>query len=183
MRHERPREIDRAANMGNNNRNYMRLFNGHALRFLQFSLLAASMFFCGCATTTNQNLFTVSGPGWRVQQGQVLWTPQHGAPQFGGDLVLATDSNGQALIQFDKTPLAIVAAQVTPQQWQIRDPLFGYFWKGHEPASTRFVWLYLPDALAGKPLPKSLHFEQKPDGNWQLENDKTGEILEGFLSP
>lgn len=146
-------------------------------------ILAGFMLFCGCATTTNQNLFTVSGPGWHVQQGQALWTPQHGAPQFGGDLVIASDNNGRALVQFDKTPLTIVTAQVTSNQWQIRYPQFGHFWKGHGSAPTQAAWLYLPAALAGKPLLKPMHFEQKPDGNWRLENDKTGEILEGFLSP
>jgi hypothetical protein len=28
-----------------------------------------------------------------------------------------------------------------------------------------------------------LHFESKPDGGWRLENSRTGETLEGFLSP
>ena len=38
-------------------------------------------------------------------------------------------------------------------------------------------------ALAGKPLPKPLHFESKPDGGWRLENSRTGETVEGYLSP
>lgn len=168
--------------MGNNNSNNMRLFKRHFVRiFLLF--FTSLMFFCGCATAPPQNLFTISGPGWQIEQGQALWTPRQGAPQFGGDLVLATDTNGRSFVQFDKTPLTIVTAQVTPRQWLLRFPQGGGTWTGHGHPPTRTVWPYLAAALAGKPLPKPLHFEQKPGGNWRLENEKTGEILEGFLSP
>jgi hypothetical protein len=157
----------------------MRSFKSNLLRAL--FVLAGAMLLSGCATTP-QNLFTVSGPGWTVQQGQALWTPRSGGPQIGGDLVLATDANGRAFVQFEKMPLSLVSAQVTPEFWMINFAQGGGFWKGHQPAPTRTIWLYLPDAIAGKPLPKPLEFEQKPGGNWRLENPETGEILEGFLS-
>lgn len=158
----------------------MRVLKSNISRVFPFVLAASLLFFSGCATTPD-NLFTVSSPDWHVQQGQALWTPKRGASQIGGDLVLATDSNGRSFVQFDKTPLTIVSVQTTPEQWLIRFPQGG-LWKGHEPAPTRTIWLYLGDAIAGRPLPKVLHFEQKPGGNWRLENTKTGEILEGFLS-
>lgn len=145
-------------------------------------LLAAWGFLIGCATTHEQSLFTVSGPDWHVQQGQALWTPRKGAPQFGGDLVFATDGNGRTFAQFEKMPLSIVMVQTTPREWFLHFAQGGGTWKGHEPAPARTVWLYLADALAGKPLPKAFQFEQKPGGNWRLEDLKTGEILEGFLA-
>lgn len=154
-------------------RNFLRLFFG--------LLFASTIFLSGCATAPT-TLFTVSGPGWNVQQGQALWTPRQGAPQFGGDLLLATDANGRSLIQFEKTPISLVTVQLTPKDWTLDFSQLGGFWKGHQPAPARTVWLYLPDALAGKPLPKVFHFEQKPNGNWRLEDVKTGESLEGFLS-
>ena len=166
--------------MGNNKSNNMRLFKSHFACLLSLSFCL--MLFCGCQTIP-QNLFTISGPGWRVEQGQALWTPKYGAPQFGGDLILATDANGRSLVQFDKTPLTIVTAQVTPQHWLLRFPQGGGFWEGHNPPPTRTIWPYLADALAGKSLPQPLRFEQEPGGNWRLENTRTGEILEGFLSP
>jgi hypothetical protein len=137
--------------------------------------------FCGCVRTPHGNLVTVSGPQWHVQEGQGLWTPKKGAPQFGGDIVVATD-DGSAFVQFSKTPLTIVTAQLDHKHWQLRFPQFGKAYEGRRPAPTRTIWLYLPEALAGKPLPKSFHFEQESNGNWRLENVKTGEILEGFLS-
>lgn len=160
----------------------MRLLKCHFLQALPFFSLVSFLFICGCATTTPQNLFTVAGPDWRVRQGQALWTPRRGAPQFGGDLVVASDSNGRYFVQFEKVPLSLVSAEVTPDRWQIRFPQGGGFWKGHQPAPTRTIWLYLPAALAGKILPAPLSFGKEPNGNWRLENMATGESLEGFLS-
>jgi hypothetical protein len=154
----------------------------HFRCFLPAVFLAGIVFLCGCQTAT-QSLFTAAGPDWHVQQGQALWRPQRGLPEFGGDLVLARDDAGRCLIQFDKTPLAILSAQITTNQWLIKFPQRNYSFSGHGSGSTRFSWLYLPLALDGKPLPKQLHFENKPDGGWRLENSRTGETVEGFLSP
>lgn len=174
-----PAEVDRLANMGNTISINMRLLRNGG----QLVLLAGLLFLCGCATTSTQSLFTVSGPDWHVQQGQALWTPRKGAPQFGGDLVLATDGAGRTFAQFEKMPLSIVMVQTTPKEWFLHFAQGGGTYKGHEPAPTRTVWLHLADALAGKPLPEPLHLTQEAGGNWRLENAKTGEILEGFLSP
>jgi hypothetical protein len=155
-------------------------------RLLRHSLprvfLAGLLFLCGCQTS-KQSLFTAAGPGWHVQQGQALWRPQRGSPEFGGDLVLASDEAGRCLIQFDKTPMTILFAQTTSTRWLIRFPQRQMGFTGHGPGPARFSWLYLPAALAGKPLPERLHFENKADGGWRLENSRTGETVEGFLSP
>jgi hypothetical protein len=137
---------------------------------------------CGCQSPI-QNLFTATGSDWSVQQGQALWRPQRGLPEFGGDLVLARDHSGRSLIQFDKTPMAILSAQTTSNRWLIKFPQRNLSFSGFGPGSTRFSWLYLPAALDGKTLPKSLHFTRQPDGGWRLENSHTGETVEGFLSP
>ena len=147
--------------------------------------LAASVitiFSAGCQTATT-SLFTASGPGWHVQEGQALWRPQRGLPEFGGDLTLVRHTDGRCLIQFDKTPLTILMAQTTPTNWLFRIPQRQMGFKGHGPAPARFTWLYLPVALGGGPLPTFLRFERKPDDGWRLENLHTGEALEGFLSP
>lgn len=162
---------------------HMRPFKGYQPRsFLGPVLLAGLVFLCGCQTAT-QSLFTASGPGWHVQQGQALWRPERGLPEFGGDLVLASHADGRCLIQFDKTPLSIVSAQITSTDWLIRFPQPQMSFNGRGPGPTRFDWLYLHTALAGEPLPSPLHFERKTDGGWRLENSRTGETLEGFLSP
>ena len=151
-------------------------------QWLICSLPVGLLFLCGCQTST-QSLFPTTGPDWHVQQGQALWRPKSGLPEFGGDLVLARDDAGNCLIQFDKTPLAILSAQTTSNRWLIKFPQKNWSFSGNGDAPLRLSWLYLPIALDGKPLPKQLHFENKPDGGWLLENSKTGEIVEGFLSP
>jgi len=161
----------------------MRLFKGHLPRPLLWSVwLTLLTLLCSCRTTT-QTLFTASGPGWHVQPGQALWRPARGLLEIGGDLVLATDGHGREFIQFDKTPLSMVFAQTTTNRWLIRFPQRQMGFSGHGRGPTRFAWLYLPAALAGKQLPSPFRFERKPGGGWRLENTRTGEILEGYLSP
>jgi hypothetical protein len=154
------------------------------LRISGFNLILAAslLFLCGCQSPV-QNLFEATGPAWRVQQGQALWRPKTGLPEFGGDLVLASDDSGRRLIQFDKTPMAILSAQVTSNRWLIKFPAKKMSFSGFGSGSTRFSWLYLPAALDGRPLPKIFKFERKPDGGWRLENSRTGETVEGYLSP
>jgi hypothetical protein len=147
-----------------------------------FFLLSGALFLCGCQSPV-QSLFSASGSDWRVQQGQALWRPQRGLPEFGGDLVLARDPSGRSLIQFDKTPMAILSAQTTSNRWLIKFPQRHLSFSGFGPGSTRFSWLYLPAALDGQALPKNMTFERKPDGSWRLENSHTGETVEGYLSP
>ena len=161
----------------------MALYEGRLSRsFLWTALLAVLMLSSGCQTAT-KSLFTATGPGWHVQEGQALWRPGREYPELGGDLVLASDEGGRSLIQFAKTPMTLVSAQTTLTNWLIRFPAQQMGFSGHGPGPTRFAWLYLHTALAGEPLPSSLRFERKPDGGWRLENTRTGETLEGFLSP
>jgi hypothetical protein len=163
------------------------LRSASALR-LGFRLLFLLPWLCllglgsGCQTAT-PSLFTASGPGWHVQQGQALWRPKQGLPEFGGDLVLAGDDTGRHLIQFDKTPLTMMSAQVTSNRWRIQFPQQSLSFSGSGSGSTHFLWLYLPPALAGRPLPRDLRFERQPDGGWRLENRRTGELVEGYLAP
>jgi hypothetical protein len=145
-------------------------------------LFSSLLFLCGCQSPT-KSLFEATGPDWHVQQGQALWRPKTGLPEFGGDLVLASDAAGRHLIQFDKTPMAILSAQITSNRWLIKFPAQNMSFSGFGQGSARFGWLYLPAALDGKPLPKIFKFERKPDGGWRLENSRTGETVEGFLSP
>lgn len=128
-------------------------------------------------------MFTTSGSGWKVQEGQALWRPRQGLPELGGDLVMASHADGACAIEFAKTPITLVVAQTTQTNWLVRFPPRGMGFSGHGQPSTRFAWLYLHAALAGAPLPKPFRFERQADGSWRLENVRTGETLAGYLSP
>lgn len=164
----------------------LRFTKRNAFRRIRFSsvlfLSLAAFIFCGCQST-KQKLFVVNGPGWSLQQGQATWRPKASLPEFSGDLILARDAAGRCLIQFDKTPMAILNAQVTTNEWLISFPQRKMSFGGHGRGWTRFAWLYLPAALDGRKLPKDFQFERKSDGGWRLENFRTGETVEGFLAP
>ncbi len=161
----------------------MQLSNGYcSCRYFGPLLLAIVVLSTGCQTS-KKTLFTVSGAGWRVQEGPALWRPRRGLPELGGDVVLASHGNGTCAIEFAKTPLALVVAQTTRTNWLVRFPPRDLGFSGRGKPSVRFAWLYLHAALAGEPLPTPFRFERKPDGGWRLENTRTGETLEGYLAP
>ena len=161
----------------------MVLYKGRLFRpVLWLALLTIALFSSGCQTAT-RSLFTATGPGWHVQEGQALWRAGREYPELGGDLVLASDEDGRCLIQFAKTPMTIVSVQTTRTSWLIQFPPQRMGFSGREPGPARFAWLYLPAALSGETLPPPLRFERKPDGGWRLENTRSGETLEGFLAP
>jgi hypothetical protein len=163
--------------------NRMRLLESHLSRLFLWSALLAILMLSGGCQTAAKWLFTASGPGWHVQEGQTLWRRGRGLPELGGDLVVARHEDGRCLIRFDKTPLSLVSVQSTRNNWVIQ-----YSWRrigfsGHRVRPARFAWLYLCAALSGEQLPPPLRFERRQDGSWRLENTRTGETLEGYLSP
>ncbi len=150
---------------------------------LGLALLAAGLALGGCRTAGTGALFTASGPGWRVQQGQALWRPGRSYPELGGELVVATHDDGRCAIQFLKTPLPLVLAQTSPERWLIEFPPRRLRFAGRHAPPERFAWLCLPAALAGRSLPGPLHFQREPGGRWKLENAKSGETVAGYLGP
>jgi len=87
------------------------------------------------------------------------------------------------LIIFSKTPFPIINAQKTATNWLVEFPARNLKFGGAGAPPARFGWLYLPEAISGKPLPSRFHFVQKPDGAWRLENTRSGEVIAGYLSP
>jgi len=150
---------------------------------LWMALLASVQFFSGCRTPRDTDLFTTSGAGWRVQEGQALWRPRRAMPELGGDIVMASHTDGRCVVQFTKTPLALVLAQTSQTNWLIEFPPRQMGFMGQGPPPKRFAWLYLHAALAGDPLPPGYNFQPKSDGGWRLENTRSGESMEGFLGP
>ncbi len=145
--------------------------------------LALALLCSGCRTAPGSALFSAAGPGWRIQEGQVLWRPSTSMTELGGEVVVATHEDGRSSIQFSKTPLPLVLAQVTPTNWLIRFPARRLGFTGPKPAPARFAWLYVSDALKGRALPAGYTFQRQADGGWRLENIRSGETIQGYLSP
>ncbi|MGH7950399.1 MAG: hypothetical protein ACREFE_00540 [Limisphaerales bacterium] len=139
--------------------------------------------FClGCRTMKPLPRADFSAPGWRVQQGQAVWKPTKNRPELAGDLLLATNANGNFFIQFSKTPFQLATAEVINNRWQIEFGNDQYTRRGSGAPPKRFSWFELPRALNGQKLDRNWHFT-RGETNWRLENSDTGEILEGGFFP
>jgi hypothetical protein len=133
-----------------------------------------------CRTVPRLAPVDVTEAGWQVQQGQAVWKPKKEAPEIAGDLLLATNEKlGRSVIQFTKTPIPFVIAQITTNSWQIEIPVQKKFYSGHGRPPARLSWFLLPGLLQGTPPPKGSVFERKEE-NWKLIKPD-GETIEGFL--
>jgi hypothetical protein len=135
----------------------------------------------GCVTDPNHDLFQTDAGPWHIRQGQFIWKPAGHHPELAGEFVLAESPDGRNSIEVTKTLLPVIRAQRTRDQWYIRfsTPALGFRGQGSPP--RRFLWLYLPEALAGDNLPAPLAFSRHPDGGWRIANSDTGEWIDGYL--
>lgn len=125
----------------------------------------------------------LSQPGWTLRQGQAVWHPRRHAPEIAGDLIVASHPDGQAFVQFSKSPLTLVSAEKTAYEWQVEFPLQDKRYAGRGKPPSRLSWLVLPEALSGAIPPQPWEWRVEKGGNWRLSNPKTGESLEGYLAP
>jgi len=151
--------------------------------FLALAMVALSLGAGGCLTYSNKTLFTTSGSGWQFSQGQAIWKAGEKRPELAVEFILAKDSSGRNNLQVTKTYLPVLLAQSTTNRWLIQFPSQKMSFSGHGEPPERFLWLYLSDALAGKTLPAKIAFTSQTNGGWKLANNKSGEWIQGYLSP
>ncbi len=144
-------------------------------------LLACASGLIGCAGPDPAPTGAVAVP-WQTRTGQAVWQPRPGVPSLAGELVLAQRPGGDFFLQFSKPPLTLVEAARTGPRWRVAFPGFGREYRGRGAGSTRLLWVWLPAALEGGPLPDALAFQRDTDG-WRLVHARTGESLAGWLSP
>lgn len=144
-------------------------------------LLGVIMWLCVGCTTSKTSLLESQGIGWRVQQGQAVWQPRANIPEIAGDVVMAKDDQGRALVEFSKPPITMMTAQFDGRRWLIRFPPQDLGFTGRGAYSKRFLWLLLPGALEGKPMPAGITFERQDGEGWVLKNTRSGEMVKGYL--
>jgi len=123
----------------------------------------------------------LAAPGWSVYQGQAVWKPNQSRPELAGDLLVATNRNGDCLVEFTKTPFALASARRLGERWRIEFGSGRHAWQGHG-TGPRLSWFELPRVLAGEPAGRSWRFTQT-NRTWRLENWRSGERLEGTFAP
>jgi hypothetical protein len=146
-------------------------------------LFILALIVCAGCRSTDLPPADFSAPGWRVQQGQAIWKPSASRPEVAGDLLLATNVNGNFFIQYSKIPFPLVMTRVSGGQWQIQFGADQYSWHGHGTPPNRFGWFQLPGALRDEPSGGNWRFTRIETNSWRLQNSQTGESLEGELFP
>jgi hypothetical protein len=124
-----------------------------------------------------------SDPGWRMMSGQALWKPSRQHAELAADLMFATNSTGDYLVQLTKDPLPLVTAEVIGGQWQIQFQAGRYSRSGRGAPPARFPWFQLPQVLQGAPPGPEWRFKRVNTNAWRLEDPETGETLEGVFFP
>jgi hypothetical protein len=135
-----------------------------------------------CSTTPLPPV-NLQQPGWTVREGQAVWKRDRTAPEIAGEVLVASDKNGQEFVQFTKTPFPMIIAQSASNHWQVEIPMQNKRYSGPGSPPARLIWLYLPRLLSGQPPPKNWSWNALADDRWQLENHRTGESISGYLSP
>jgi hypothetical protein len=143
-------------------------------------LLNILLLFTGCRTLPPLPQADLSQADWTVFAGQALFQPNAEAPEIAGELLVATNRNGAAFVQFTKTPFPLIIAQNTSNTWQIEAPVENRRFARNGSPPSRIMWFQLPRALAGSELPPPWHWTPLGD-SWRLENRRTGERLQGFV--
>ena len=146
-------------------------------------LLLIAPWLTSCRTAPPLPAANLSAPGWHVMQGQAVWQPPGNRPELTGDLLLATNVNGNFFVQLTKNPFPIVTAEAIGDAWQIEFGADQHPWRGRGKLPTRFGWLQLPRALLSGQTAGSWRFENIATNTWRLANSHTGESLEGGFFP
>lgn len=161
----------------------MEIETGRVRRSLIILSALALLLCAGCRTPNPLPPADFSAPGWRTQQGQAVWKPSASRPEIAGDLLLATNVNGNFFIQFSKIPFPLATAQVSGAEWQVQFGADQYSWHGRGTPPNRFGWFQLPSALRDANLGGNWKFTQVETNLFRLQNSHTGETLEGEFFP
>ncbi len=136
-----------------------------------------------CRTAAPLPPADLSTPGWHVISGQALWKASRQHVELAADLMFATNSTGDYLVQLTKDPFPLVTAEVVGGQWQIQFQAGLYSRSGHGAPPARFPDFQLPQVLRGGAPGADWRFEWVNTNAWRLENPETGETLEGAFFP
>lgn len=147
---------------------------------LGFIVAAAGL--VGCRSAGGPELGAATT--WRVRQGQAVWRPNARGPEVAGDVTVAVGAAREFLIEFAKPAFPLVRVVRQGERWEIAAPGRGRRSGSGAVPSPVAGWMRLGELLTGVPLPAPWKGEVGADGaEWSVENPRTGERIEGFLSP
>jgi hypothetical protein len=149
--------------------------------FRALVLFCVGVCIAGCRTMKPLPPADLKSPGWNVREGQAIMKRNASEPEIAGEILVATQPDGRAFVQFSKNPFTLATARSTPKGWQVEQPTEKKFYSGHGKPPKRLILLYLPRMMAGEPAPKGLTYEKVNDG-YKVVNQKTGASLEAYFT-
>jgi hypothetical protein len=156
------------------------------MRFGAKPLLFAAIFqlllTLGCRTGPPPVPVDLSQAGWHLRQGQALWRSKQQAPEIAGEIVLATNQNARAFIEFIKNPLPLLSAEINPGGWHIEFIPEKRSFSGRGRPPRRLLWLQLLRALQDLPPPAGVQFKKAEQGEFHIEDTRTGESITLLLN-
>lgn len=163
----------------------------HSYRISPFFPIAGALLWCvvlalalaACRTPAPMPPADLTQPGWNIHRGQAVWLSSRQGAELAGELLFATNNNGDTLIEFVKTPLPVIVVRLSPETWQLEFATANRHHIGRNPPPARSAWLVLPRCLAGHAPPPGWSYEIDRNDNWVLDNQQTGERLRGYLLP
>ena len=131
---------------------------------------------CAIGTPTLEKV-DLEEPGWRLYNGQALWNPGAKRPTIAGEIIVASHERGDILVDFSKSTLPLITAQIVGDIWRFEVFESGKSYSGKTPPPKRVFWFYLPALVEGKSLPKSWMAETTEEGAWTVRRKGTDEMI------
>lgn len=145
-------------------------------------VFASLLLLNGCASLPPQPAMDISQPGWVIREGQAAWKKSPGSPALAGKLLVALNTDGRNVVQFQPSTGDSVLAQFSTNFWQVRLPGEAKVRTGRGELPQNSIWLQLPEGLLGNSAMDTEWMMVRERGKpFRFHHDATGESLEGTL--
>ena len=135
--------------------------------------------FLGCHTAPRFGPLDLASPGWQTRSGQAIWKPDRSKPEIVGDLLVSSDENGNAYVQFSKA-FPIVSARLSREGWQAEFPPQNKRYSAPGNPPSRIVWLQLLRAVTDAEVNGRWTVE-RTESSLTLTNTHSGESVEAHF--
>ncbi|MBL9136251.1 MAG: hypothetical protein JNK85_10300 [Verrucomicrobiales bacterium] len=155
------------------------------LRFLGgLGLGLGLVFSAGCMASRDRAPVSALTPvAGDVRTGQAVWCPRRSMPELAGELIVINPPGPDFLVRFSKDPLCLAQAERQGGRWRVEFAAGTRHRQGRGRLPQWTAWFVLTEALDGATLPKPWTGQVRSTGEFRLSNPRTGESLEGFLTP